>query len=214
MGAERFGSVDSLVKKKDSIEAKKEKTAIVEVGAHIAPLLGFVPEDFAQAFNADPSLHFFAIDINEREVRRGRENAEASTMGLKERVHFVQAQGQELPFADASVAEVIFRNVMGRSIDIPHLLLQEAARVLKANGVLKIIETYAPFEARDAIHYLEHGLKDVFQRVDADNAATPIDERSFDESIMGNPVGAPRADRLILYFKKKKSPDVPRSEEG
>ena len=61
----------------------------------------------------------------------------------REHVHYVKGRGEQLPVRDESMNEVVLRNVFGDpTIDakVKEDMISEIIRVLKSEGILKIIE--------------------------------------------------------------------------
>ncbi len=178
---------------------KNALTFIVEVGSGAAPLMFNPSADYSTQFNNTPSVHYIAVDLSEDRVKEARENMRVLGRS-KERVHHIRANGEHLPFPNNSVSELILKNVLGGGTHRPKPILRESARVLKKGGILKIIETYEPWAATEALKYLRDELEHVFREVDGAEGKTPLDEKGLDTKIMASTVGSP--DRFIKYFQK------------
>jgi len=71
------------------------------------------------------------LDFSENQLHRGRDNMEE--VGV--RLPLVRASAEELPFADASF-DLVFCDHGATSFTDPHVTIPEAARVLRAGGML------------------------------------------------------------------------------
>src|SRR5919202_6440890 len=71
------------------------------------------------------------LDFSENQLRQGRDNMEE--VGV--RIPLVRASAEELPFADASF-DLVFCDHGATSFTDPHVTIPEAARVLRAGGML------------------------------------------------------------------------------
>ncbi len=124
---------------------------IVEVGSGSLPLFADVAREYREQFDANPDARYVGVDLDEAELRHGKDLQrsidEADGRGVSEKIHYVAARADALPFKDGSVSELVLRNVLGDP-DIPveekHAALTEAARVMRKDAVLKIIEVYTP----------------------------------------------------------------------
>jgi demethylmenaquinone methyltransferase/2-methoxy-6-polyprenyl-1,4-benzoquinol methylase len=82
-----------------------------------------------------------AVDLTHKMLRGGvRETAEAK---LSERVQFALADGQRLPFADATFDALTFTYLL-RYVDDPGATLKELARVVTPRGVVANLEFHVP----------------------------------------------------------------------
>ncbi len=129
---------------------------IVEIGSGKYPLPLDVPESYREWMNKNPSIRYVGVDINFGKLQQGRASQENKDrehgIPAHERVSYVKATGTELPFANNAVSELVLKNVLGDPgiwVAIKMLILQEASRVLKPSGLLKIIEQETPDVARE-----------------------------------------------------------------
>lgn len=187
---------------------------IVEVGSGDNPYWIGTTEEYRERFRENPNVRYIGIDDDEWQLRYGKNLLERKDdeydLQKTGRLHYIKAEGQRLPFADNSIAEIIFRNVMGDDENItPRKKIQmmdEAARTLKPGGILKIIEQYTPQEARkldmeDYIATMRHG---VFERIGESETAGITDEREMDRR-MTTPAKGIERDAFIIRFRKKAS---------
>ncbi|MDO8514380.1 MAG: methyltransferase domain-containing protein [bacterium] len=136
-------------KRKASVESNEaNQYLIVEIGSGDNPYWVETSEGYREKFRSDPNIQYIGIDDDESQLHLGknllqREN-EKYDLEKTGRVHYVKAEGQKLPFADNSVSEIILRNIIGDEDDINDRkkaeMIDEVARTLKVEGILKIIE--------------------------------------------------------------------------
>ena len=183
-------------------ESKKEEYIIVEVGSGGLPYIDSprVSAGYAQRFRDDASIYFIATDHSGGALAAGRDSFKAHSVNQLDktgRVHFVIASGSYLPFRDASVSEVILRNVLGdQETKEPLEMMREVERVLKVGGILKVIEMYTPQVARLKMDYLSR-VKTLERLPDAEKTGF-MDETETDRAMLRNsPTG------FVARFRKK-----------
>jgi len=184
-------------------ESKKEKYIIVEIGSGTQPYINRpeISDKYLKKFRRDASLYYFGLDTSGGAMGVGRSNFKRRDIGYNlektDRVNFVLASGSQLPFRDDTVSEVIFRNVLGDP-EANNILgmMQDAERVLKVGGILKVIETYTPQVARRSISYLSR-VKSFEQLSDAEKAGF-VDETEIDEEMVRDHAGG-----FVVRFRKK-----------
>ena len=166
---------------------------IVEVGSGSLPIFVDVAKVYREEFDRDPLKRYVGVDINVDELQYGKKLQEthdtSEDRALNDRIHYVQAQAEALPFADSSVNELILRNVLGDP-DIPveekHAALHEAARVLKPGAILRVIEVYTPLMVHedDLYAYIDDMQGKPFVLfTEADSEALPEHEEAADRSL-------------------------------
>ena len=115
-----------------------------------------------------------------------------------------------MPFRDASVSEIIFRNVLGdpEILDVRYMI-KEAARVLKHGGIVKVIEQYSPEAAINYRNQSRVGLfmnwRDMFEPVHEAAGVGFVDETSIDkkmEEFKFNKKGT-GSEAFVIRFRKK-----------
>lgn len=147
--------IDRWKNDRDSVEKKREDL-FIEIGCDFRTILEDFSPEYLQKFRLNSNLRYVGIDIDERSVQKSdkyfQENL-AAKFGQEaaQRVSFVRASGDNLPFTDESTAEVVFTNLIGLSsvpIYTRKEMLKEAFRVLKPGGILKVVETISPAALR------------------------------------------------------------------
>jgi demethylmenaquinone methyltransferase/2-methoxy-6-polyprenyl-1,4-benzoquinol methylase len=88
----------------------------------------------------NPIAQVIALDQSGPMLREGRRRTDRSTAG---RVRFVLADGQRLPFADATFDAVTFTYLL-RYVDDPGATLAGLARVVKPGGSMANLEFHLP----------------------------------------------------------------------
>jgi len=89
-----------------------------------------------------PDIHITGLDITENMLRQGKK--EIQKTGNKTRIGLVCADAMALPFSPESF-DVVISGLASHHMDIP-LMLSEKRRVLKAGGLLSIIDVgMSPF---------------------------------------------------------------------
>lgn len=151
------------VPKFEKREQSREKL-IVEVGSGSLPVVADKYGAYRDLFDENTSARYIGIDLDPSELAHGKTLQERNDMEQQrahnDRISYVNAHAESLPIQDASVDELILRNVLGDP-DIPveekHAALHEAARVLKKNALLKVIEVYTPLMVHedDLFTYME-----------------------------------------------------------
>ncbi|RJQ35273.1 class I SAM-dependent methyltransferase [Candidatus Parcubacteria bacterium] len=186
-------------------ESKKEEYIIVEIGSGASPYIDSpeLSKEYIDKLKEDESIYFIATDDSGGSLGTGRNwfrlNDEMRERELEKtgRVHFVLASGHQLPFRDNSVAEVIFRNVLGDpEARKPLEMMREAERVLKVGGVLKVIEMYTPHIARQNMDFLSRA-RSLERLPDAEKTGF-VDETAIDEAMTRE-----RAAAFVARFRKK-----------
>ena len=170
-------------------ESKKEEYIIVEVGSGGHPYINNpkLSQEYLERFRKDASIYYIATDNSGGALEAGREEFKESTpsheLDKTNRIHFVLALGSQLPFKDESVSEIIFRNVFGNP-DVSNTveMIQEARRVLKPKGIIKIIEQHMPQIATGSMEYLSE-LKS-FERVEDAKETGFVDETTIDQELI------------------------------
>ena len=156
----------------------------------------------------NPNIRYVGVDLNHTFLGIGKalqvsEDVRAGH-APNERIHYVNATGGALPFADNSVSELVLKNVLGHDKiwdAVRMLVLYEAGRVLKQGGLLKIIEQYTPDVARNDIREYLSAMRDGslgFEQVDEGSEPR---ERDFDSHMYESPDAAPSS--FILRFQKR-----------
>lgn len=205
------GKKVGLEKKISPERSAQEPYLIVEVGSGHSPFLADAPEDYLEAFRNDPNVRFVALDSDEEELGYGkdkmRERKDFVSMEATGRIEYRHAFGEQLPFGRNAIAELIFKNVMGVEELSPRRkagMIDEAARVLRPGGIMKIVEQYSPQEARkaDVEHYVSTMVPVVFEKVGESEAAGIFDEREMDRRML-MPSNRVQRDAFILRFRKK-----------
>jgi SAM-dependent methyltransferase len=108
----------------------KEGEQVLEVGCGVGAQLAILARQ--------PVARLVGVDRSLEQLARAR----AVLAGL-DRVELVQAQGEELPFADAEFDQVLLFFVLEHVAD-PQAILREARRVLKLGGLLTVTEVNNP----------------------------------------------------------------------
>jgi ubiquinone/menaquinone biosynthesis C-methylase UbiE len=175
---------------------------IVEVGAGRSLHMQADPDSYMEAFERNTSVQYYALDWMPDVIDEGKQNARAlHTETANKRIHFLRCDCRHMPFKNQSVAEVIMENVLGGGTSVPSELIEEAARVLKRDGVLKIVEYYEPWEAKNGpLQYME-SYPGAFVPVDEHEVKTPIDESSLNKK-MREQTTFQNTDGFILYFRR------------
>ena len=100
---------------------------VLEIG--IGPLgigwVGIFPEGFIVGVDPLPLI----------KAETGRDEFDALISQLQQKVAYIRARGEELPFKDNTFDSVVCDNVLDHT-ENPDLLLQEAHRVIKLGGHL------------------------------------------------------------------------------
>lgn len=167
----------------------KEERLIVEIGSGDRPhLTELVPEHRREL--AESGARYVGVDIDEWQLQYGRDFAARTDahnrLDPHDRVHFVRASADALPFADQAAAEVILANVLGDP-EIPlnekKSALSEAARILKPSGVLKIVEQYTPMQMHeeDLLNYIR-AMPEFEQFTPEEEEALPANEKESDRA--------------------------------
>lgn len=178
-----------------------ENTLIVEIGAGRSLHIQYAPETYLKEFEEHPSVKYYAIDWMEDRIEDGQNNAAVlHTDAARERIHFLALDGTRLPFKNASVTEVIMENVLGGGTSVPDGLIEEAARVLKQGGLLKIVDYYTPWLADKATTYM-NSYPGAFVPVSESEAKPPIDETSLNQRIRESTTYQKTKGR-IEYFRR------------
>src|SRR3989344_691145 len=201
----------TTVRKRLTERGAQEPYLIVEVGSGDSPFLVDAPEDYLTQFRNDPNARLIALDSDEGELDLGRERMrkkkDIRTMEAADRIEFRKAYGEQLPFENNAISELVLKNVMGDEEIFPGRkarMIDEAARTLKPGGILKIIEQYTPKEARkvDVEHYISTAVPVVFEKVEGTETAGMFDEREMDRRML-TPTQRVKPDAFILRFRKK-----------
>lgn len=194
---------------------KQEDFIVVEIGSASVPLLQsavLTSELHAGLYGNYPNMKYFAVDINENELKDGKtETSIVERIGrLQEgQLHYVKAKGEQLPFANHSVSQVIMKDVAGAAYlpgNSRHQMVLEAARVLKPGGLLKIFETYTPRASEDIIKYIQQDLTNVFEEPDTGDIAL-FNEDFLDNELLkqipSSRVFESYDDKLVRRFRRK-----------
>ena len=190
---------------------RQEPYLIVEVGSGNSPFLVDAPKEYLAQFRNNPNVRLVALDSDEGELDLGREEMrkkrEMRNMEAAGRIEFRKAYGEQLPFEDNSISELVLKNVMGDEEIFPGRkarMVDEASRTLRPSGILKIIEQYTPKEARevDVEHYISTAVPVVFEKVEGSETAGMFDEREMDRRML-TPTERVKPDAFILRFRKK-----------
>jgi ubiquinone/menaquinone biosynthesis C-methylase UbiE len=153
---------------------KLREKLIVELGSGSLPVVAEKTAEYRDLFDADKNARYIGIDLNHDVLSHGRalqmRNDAESGRPENDRISYVNARAESLSLKDASVDELILRNVLGDP-DIPveekRATLNEVARVLKKDALLKVIEVYTPLMVYedDLFAYIDamdgHLLRDV-----------------------------------------------------
>ncbi len=183
--SERFGA------KHERREDVPEKL-IVEVGSGSLPLFTDSQSEYRDTFDGS-SARYIGIDLDFSELTHGKElqsrsDADAGRETNKN-ISYVQAKAEALPLRNESVDEFLLRNVLGDP-DIPveekRKAINEAARVMKPGGILKIIEVYTPLMVyEDEMFEYIGGMegRPFEELTEAEIERIPAVERSNDEHL-------------------------------
>ncbi len=204
-----MGGLDQLGSGTRSPE-KFEKNIIVEIGSGANPFILEVSQDYRDRFKNEPETHYFALDINEPELRRGKSLQEqaSAAIGLKnvkEKIHYLKASGEMLPFPDASVSEIIMSNVLGdpgAPFSGKMSMVEEITRVLKEDGTLKIVEYYTPWVADGAIEKVRTYLEEI----DSKKEGLPTQEKNSDAELAQKAKRIFGDDKQIFVRRFRKKP--------
>jgi demethylmenaquinone methyltransferase / 2-methoxy-6-polyprenyl-1,4-benzoquinol methylase len=90
---------------------------------------------------ARKNVRVAGLDQSEPMVRKGVEAIRE--VGLEDRIRFLLAQAERLPFADETFDAVTFTYLL-RYVDDPAATIAELARVLRPGGVMAELEFYVP----------------------------------------------------------------------
>src|SRR3990167_5843966 len=150
---------------------------VVEIGSGEEPLpatLGTI-DPYRKHLRDNPDIHYFGVEKNSHRMDKGRGKLammdQVRGWDPDERVKFLNQSGEKLPFPPESVAEVILRDVLSDpDIKAPEKtkMLNEAARILRPEGILRVIERISPL-SRDTIRSIIGS---------AGGALTEVDESS------------------------------------
>lgn len=168
----------SVMQQRDGAESPRERI-IVEIGAGRGSLVGsaaVLSEVHAALFKAEPGLRCFAVDINQDDVKAGKEHTrllELQGVLPEGKVIHVQSDGSRMPFLKSgSVSEVMMKNILGADY-LPagsrENMIHEAARILKPGGLLKVFETATPKKADKMLDYLRKDSREMFEEPQADD---------------------------------------------
>jgi|SRR3989344_1198765 len=130
------------------------KRVFIEVGTYSLP----IPWQGSRKF--EESETYIGIDVNPENLEHAQELSKLNFPGSKN-LHFIRADGVNLPLPDKSVDEIFFGNVFGDNLfpSAKDKLIEEAKRVLKGTGRIIVKETNTPLpleEFRDLLQ--KHGL--------------------------------------------------------
>lgn len=132
----REGMSFNIVEPSETLQRKKFR--VLEVGCGELPI--------TDETHGRKDAIYVGIDIDKEPLIKNQAGNQEPN------VFFVQAQGENVPLADRSVNQVYFTNVFGDdeiAVNSKLAFLKEAYRVLKATGVVAVLEFYSPNEARN-----------------------------------------------------------------
>jgi ubiquinone/menaquinone biosynthesis C-methylase UbiE len=181
---------------------------ILEIGGGKYPLPFDAPDSYREWMQKNPNARYISADINLENLQKGRASQQGKDqergIPVTERVGYIQAAGTELPIADASISELVLKNVLGDpSIwsAVKLLMLHEANRVIRPGGLFKVIEQESPDFARqeDLRRFILDMRKRLF--VLESEFARPLHERDFDAHMHQSSSAAPSS--FILRLRKK-----------
>src|SRR3954471_1451264 len=99
-------------------ETLREKT-VLEIGCgHLPQVLGaaHLSDAYMNYIREHKEIHYVALDVSPESVASARRINERVTRpdGIpKERIKFITASGDTLPFKDGSVSEITMQNILG-----------------------------------------------------------------------------------------------------
>ncbi len=177
------------------IERKEtpEEMLIIEVGSGALPMFVDVSEEYRKQFDENATARYVGVDLNIFELKEGRslqERTDAEKGRAKnDRIQYVNAKAEALPFADSIANELVLRNVLGDpdiEVGEKHALLREAARVMKKDAILRIVEVYTPMmmQEDDLYEYIDGMEGTPFARMSDEEAdSLPAHEQSADRAL-------------------------------
>jgi len=187
-------------------QEKGEKYIVVEIGSGKDPLptVRGVTNAYRGRIHENPDIYYFGVDRNFERLAYGRDKLALMDKVRKFDPHellFVEAEGENLPFASDSVSEVVLKDVLG-DIEVGRKMkegmIADATRVLKLGGTLKVIERKSP-PSQDAVLSLV-AVSSEGRLAVADPALVSPEDRGFDEQVL-EPLLYPSA--FVLRLSKK-----------
>lgn len=145
-------------------EKDREKEFVLEIGTGDLPILYSAFKNILENQNT----HYIGIDIDKEHLEKAKKEIEKSFgEEYKEKISFLFAKEENLPFKDESIDKIVLQNIFSDPVlgiedprmatiacfsdgiqahikEIKTKILEETTRVLKLNGVLIIINFYSP----------------------------------------------------------------------
>ena len=184
-------------------EAKKPRRVFVDLGSGAVPSAfwgnrEFKGDDFY--VGVDNRRTMIRSALSTRNIARNKPNFDR----VGQNILFVDGDvNRTLPFADASVVEVLLGNVFGEfAIKTMDGFLAEANRILQSNGILVVFETQTPNVTRDwrderGVDYIVKQFG--FEKIKEINSGDPEFEK---EVLKYNAFHIPHENSFIMYFRK------------
>jgi SAM-dependent methyltransferase len=146
------------------IEAGPNQRIILEIGTEDWPIFHASKERVTE-LERDGNF-YIGVEIDKGQLKKASQITKRSHSSIADKALFIEADGTKLPLKTESVEEVVLGNVLGDpSIfkNVIHGILDEAHRVLKRGGLLKIVETATPSYGRNILESLLPSFEDEFE---------------------------------------------------
>jgi ubiquinone/menaquinone biosynthesis C-methylase UbiE len=163
-----------------------------------------VSPEYWEWFENNLNARYIGVDVSGENLARATRETPAH-----DRISFLHARAEALPFADGSVHELIMKNVLGDpdiAVETKHAALKEAARVLTHGGTMRVIETFTPIMVHEdnLYQFIEDMEGSPFSRfTDDEEQALPYHEKSADRALATDEAAADTMKLGQSYCTKK-----------
>ena len=140
---------------REKVEKLEDDTPylVVEVGFGKEPLPATMgaADPYRKYLKDNADIHYFGLEKDSDRFAHGRSKLELADQIRRfdkdERLTLINQSAEQLPFQENCVAEVVMRDVLSDT-DIPRAekikMVREEARVLRPEGILRVIERISP----------------------------------------------------------------------
>lgn len=191
---------------REKIEKLEDNTPylVVEIGFGKDPLPATMgsADPYRKYLRDNADIHYFGLEKDPDRFAQGRGKQEMADQvrhfDKDERLTLLNQSGEQLPFQENCVAEVVMRDVLSDT-DIPRAekikMVREAARVLRPGGILRVIERISPLPQENIRFLIESADVPPEEAESISNESTSLDMKMLE------PMRYPAA--YVLYFRKR-----------